>query len=203
MESFTIDLVSNASAQLFPNNTLRSFTNFLPEQLNLEGQWEVAISEISYPSMYRNATEGKFMFFDKNLQRRFSFIIWNPVSAPPLRIFLKPWTLSFKRHNHSKSCIKVKVSQWTQQVEIYLGNEGSGLAFSSRTWDTILVAMLAMNLEWCWEKRDLTSQNLITTLSAYTLSWYRLTSLSKTSLVTRRPHCCTVFVEFTAPSWTH
>ena len=46
MESFTIDF-SNASAQLFPENTLSSFTNFLPEELNLDVQWEVAISELS------------------------------------------------------------------------------------------------------------------------------------------------------------
>ena len=65
MESFTIELVAFASAQLFPANTLISFTNFLPKQLNLYGQWEVAISEISYPSMYQSVTEEKFMFFDK------------------------------------------------------------------------------------------------------------------------------------------
>ena len=47
MESFAIELVSNASAQLVPDNLLSSFTNFLPEPLNLEGQWEIAISEIS------------------------------------------------------------------------------------------------------------------------------------------------------------
>ena len=47
MESLTKELVSNASAQLFPENTLSFFTIFLPEQLNLDGQWEVAISEIS------------------------------------------------------------------------------------------------------------------------------------------------------------
>ena len=35
---FTIALAANASAQLFPDNTLRSFTDFSPEQLNLEGQ---------------------------------------------------------------------------------------------------------------------------------------------------------------------
>ena len=49
MESFTIEMVFNASAQLFPDDTLSCFTNFLPEQLNLEEQGEVAISEISYP----------------------------------------------------------------------------------------------------------------------------------------------------------
>ena len=49
MESFTKEVVSNASAQLFRDKTLSSFTNFLLEQLNLEGRWDVAISEISYP----------------------------------------------------------------------------------------------------------------------------------------------------------
>ena len=58
MECFTVELVSNASAQLFSNITL----SFLPEQLNLEGQWEVAIPEISYSSMYQKVTEGKFVF---------------------------------------------------------------------------------------------------------------------------------------------
>ena len=69
MESFTIELVSNASGELFPDKTLISFTNFLPEQLNLERQWEVAISELSYPSMYQNITEGKFKFFVEKLSK--------------------------------------------------------------------------------------------------------------------------------------
>ena len=67
MDSFTMELVSNASGELFPDNTLSSFTNFSPEQINLEGQWEVAISEICYPSMYQNITEGYFKFFDEKL----------------------------------------------------------------------------------------------------------------------------------------
>ena len=69
MDSFTIELVFNASSQLFPTNTLSSFTIFLPEQVNLDGQWEVAISVISYPSMYQNVTEGKFMFYDEKLSK--------------------------------------------------------------------------------------------------------------------------------------
>ena len=43
------------------------FYKLSPEQL--EGQWEVAISGTSYPSMYQNVTEGKFMFFDKKLSK--------------------------------------------------------------------------------------------------------------------------------------
>ena len=42
MKSFTKGLVSNASAQLFPDSTHNSFTNILREHLNPKGQWEVA-----------------------------------------------------------------------------------------------------------------------------------------------------------------
>ena len=68
MDSFTIELVSNASGELFSNNTLSSFTNFLPDQVNLEGQWVVANPEISYPSMYQNITEGKSSFLTRDFQ---------------------------------------------------------------------------------------------------------------------------------------
>ena len=64
MDSFTIELVSNASFNCYPNNSLSSFLNFLPEQRHLKGEWEVAISEISYPSLYQNVTEGKLTIVD-------------------------------------------------------------------------------------------------------------------------------------------
>ena len=63
MESFTIELVSNASGELFPDNTLSSFRNFLPEQLNLEGQWEVAISEKSQPINVPKYNGGEIQVF--------------------------------------------------------------------------------------------------------------------------------------------
>ena len=61
---FTIELVSNASFNCYPSYSLSSFTKFLPEQLHLKGEWEDAISEISYPSLYQTVTEGKFTFID-------------------------------------------------------------------------------------------------------------------------------------------
>ena len=47
-----------------PNNSLSYFINFLPEKIHLKGEWEVAISEISYPSLYQTVTEGKCTFVD-------------------------------------------------------------------------------------------------------------------------------------------
>ena len=114
MESFTIDLVSDASAQLFQDNTLSSFTNFLPEQLNLEGQWEVAISEISYPSKNQTVAEGKSMFFDKKLSKSSEFYYLEPGLYPSITDIVEAMnTLNQERHNHSEICIKVKAVSYT------------------------------------------------------------------------------------------
>lgn len=62
MESHIVELVSSASMDVYPNNTMASFTNFLPEQFNLDGSWEVSLMEISYPALYHNVTDGRFRF---------------------------------------------------------------------------------------------------------------------------------------------
>ena len=54
---------------MFLDNTLSFFTNFPPEQVNIERQWDVAVSKNSYPSMYRNATKGNFWFHDNELSK--------------------------------------------------------------------------------------------------------------------------------------
>ena len=130
MESFTIELVSNASGELFPDNTLSSFTNFLPEQLNLEGQWEVAISEISYPSMYQNITEGKFKFFDEKLSKYTSTYNLEPGLYTSITDIVEAMKMLFQeRNNHNETCITVKVSRRTQKNVTMLANDTFGLAF--------------------------------------------------------------------------
>ena len=64
MDFFTIELVSNASFNCNPKGSFSSFENILPEQIHLKGELENAISEISYPSLYHNVTEGKLIFID-------------------------------------------------------------------------------------------------------------------------------------------
>ena len=130
MESLKTELVSNASAQLY--NTLSSFTNISPEQLNLEGQWEVAISEISYPSINRNNTEENIMSFDKKLSNSSEIFYLEPGLDPSITDIVEAINTLFQgKHNHSENCITVKFSRRTQKVEIYLASEGSGLAFFS------------------------------------------------------------------------
>ena len=132
MNSFTIELVSNASSQLFPNTTLSSFTNFLPEQVNLDGQWEVAISEISYPSMYRNVTAGKFMFYDEKLSKTTEAYCLEPGLYSSITDIVESMnTLIQERNSHRDSCITIKVCRVTQKVKVYLANEESRLQLFS------------------------------------------------------------------------
>ena len=132
MESFTIELVSKASGEWFPDNTLSSFTNFLPEQVNLEGQWELAIPEISYPSMYQNITEGKFKFFDEKLSKSTStYNVEHGLYTSITDIVEAMNRLIQERNNHNETCITVKLSRIQQKVVIMLANDTSGLAFCS------------------------------------------------------------------------
>ena len=142
MDSFTMELVSNATSQLFPNNTLSSFTNFLPEQVNLDGQWEVAISEISYPSMYQNVTEGKVMLYDEKLSKTTDAYYLEPGMYSSINDIMQAMnTLIQKRNNHRDTCVTIKVSRVTQKVKVYLGNVKSSLAFLVLTWDIYLEEM--------------------------------------------------------------
>ena len=132
MDSFTIEWVFSASGELFPDNTLSSCTNFLPEQVNLEGQWELATSERSYPSMYQNIPGRHFKIFDEKLSKSTS--TYNP--EPGLYTSITDIvgamnTLIQERNNHNETCITFKVSRRTQKVVIMLANDSSGLAFCS------------------------------------------------------------------------
>ena len=172
MESFTIELVSNACAQLFPANTLSSCTNYSPEQLNLADQWEVAISEFCYSSRYQNV-KGKFMFFDKKLSKSSEFYYLEPGLYPSITDIVESLnTLIQERHNHSENCITVKLSRKTQTVDIYLANERSGLAFFSTDLGHIFGSNVGNEFGVKLKEKDLRNQNLRTTLSACTLQSY-------------------------------
>ena len=130
MEWFTIELVPNTSAQLFPDNTLSSFPNFLPELLNLEGQWEVAISKTAYPSSYQNVTEGEFMFFDKNVSKSLGFYHLEPGLYASITDIVEAMNSQGKTQSQRKLYHSWSDSK-SPKNEIYLANEGSGLAFFS------------------------------------------------------------------------
>ena len=64
-------------------------------------------------------------FLTRNVQSRQNSTFWNLVFNFPLWMMLKPWTLSFKKDTITAKTVS------TAKVEIYLANEGYGLAFFS------------------------------------------------------------------------
>ena len=80
--------------------------------------------------MYKNFTEGKFLFLDKKFPKSSEFYYLESGLYPSITVFVEAMnTLIQERHNHSQNCVTVKVSRRTQKVDISLANEGSGLAF--------------------------------------------------------------------------
>ena len=120
MDSSTIELVSKASSELFPDNTLGSFTNFLPDQVNLEGQWEVAISGISYLSMYQNVTDGKFLFYDAIYFKTTTAFYLEPGLYSSVPDIVEAMNLLIQERNkHNENCITVKVSRRSQKMNFH------------------------------------------------------------------------------------
>ena len=58
MSSFYLELVSNASSQVYPQNTTALFNIFLSDNFELDGSREVALVEVSYLGISYNIEEG-------------------------------------------------------------------------------------------------------------------------------------------------
>ena len=72
------------------------------------------------------------MFFDKTLSNCSELYYLEPGLYPSIMDIVEAMdTLIQERNNQSENRITVKVSRRTQKVEIYLAEEGSGLAFFS------------------------------------------------------------------------
>ena len=75
-----MNLVSKASARIYPENKLSSFRTLIPltEGLVLPpGHWEVAITELSYPSQLQNVTDGTFQCATKHFDAERDFLLFD------------------------------------------------------------------------------------------------------------------------------
>ena len=101
MNSFYIELVSNASSQVYPQNAMASFTNFLPDKIELDGSWEVALVEVSYPGICYNIEGGLMTFhYDEKFKHVFAIppAVFNSMDG-----FAKSLTDIPKKARHPKN----------------------------------------------------------------------------------------------------
>ena len=62
-KEFTIDLISNASMEVFGENTMAKFRNQLSQPLILDAEWQVALSSISFPSNINNVNSNRLVVY--------------------------------------------------------------------------------------------------------------------------------------------
>ena len=62
--SFTITLVSCAPMNVFKDNTF--FENLLSEEINVDCEWRVAVTEITFPIQINTVTDNNFMHYKKD-----------------------------------------------------------------------------------------------------------------------------------------
>ena len=128
MSFFTVELVSNASFDCYPNITLSSFTSFLPEQINLDGEWEVAITEMSYPSLYQNITEEKLFYLDEATPytKPSDYYTFDPGLYPSISDIVNEMKRKMQEHEkYEKTPINFHVNKITQRISLSLPNQNS------------------------------------------------------------------------------
>ena len=87
--------------------------------------------EISYPSMYQNVTEGKFMCYDEKLSKITEAYYLEPGLYSSITDIVEAMNILIQeRNNHRDTCITIEVSRVTQKVMVYLANEESSVASS-------------------------------------------------------------------------
>ena len=63
-DKFTVHVVSSASMEIFDSNTLASFRIFLNDEIQLSGDWRVALSENIFPTKFENILNGNLNVYN-------------------------------------------------------------------------------------------------------------------------------------------
>ena len=132
MDSFTIELVSNASGELFPDKTLSFFPKvFTGATIVGEAMGGCNFRNI-LPINVPKKKGWKFKFFDEKFSISTSTFYLEPGLYTCITDFVEGMnTLNQEKNNHNEICITAKVSRRRQKVLIMLANYTSFLAFCS------------------------------------------------------------------------
>ena len=87
---------------------------------------------ISYPSMYQNVTDGKFLFYDAIYSKTTTAYYWEPGLYSSVPDIVEAMNLLIQeRNNHNENCITVEVSRRTQKIELSLISDDFSLVIFS------------------------------------------------------------------------
>lgn len=134
--SFYVTLPSDSSLRFFPDNKVSHFITYLPVPIDLNGEWEVGLSEIIYPHAWHNINESNNAFYydvgDGKLKKNiidvgFYESAHDIVSAIQVLLPKTPrFTLTY-----NKASKRVKIN--AEQGALHLEKLGSVLGFPQNT----------------------------------------------------------------------
>ena len=80
--SFTITLVSSAAMNFFNDISLASFKNLLSGNNDLQGEWRVALAEITFSTHINNVTDTKLVYYKKDKVKASLKVAKDKISRP-------------------------------------------------------------------------------------------------------------------------
>ena len=133
----TVHLVSSASMGVFTDNTLANFKNLFSEEIILEGDWRVALSEVIFPAFIYNVVDTEVRVYRKKekLENRTNseFTVSKPYIGERGSVLKGAYEnveeLIQQLNNQLKLEMKAKVNKVTGHVNITFKNKEEGITF--------------------------------------------------------------------------
>ena len=72
---------------IFNDNSLASFKNLLSKNIDLQGEWRVALTEITFPTHINNVTDTKLVYYKKDKVKTSLKVAKEKISRPIEKIF--------------------------------------------------------------------------------------------------------------------
>ena len=141
-DDFTVQLIATESMDYFPDNNLTSFRKFCKEEKALDGDWRVALSEISFPTKLNNVTDEELTYFRASevVTSKSNAGNRNTISRPYYgeKVFIKSGEYTFIEQliNEMKTKLKDKIHfdasphEITNSMSIWM-NANEGITFPS------------------------------------------------------------------------
>ena len=141
-DHFIVNLISNASMDVFPDNKLSAFcTSYNNNHIELEGEWEVALTEIAFPIHIKNVVEGKFKYYDINPVKLVEYDL-----SIPSRLYLSTLdvlkaintAIKYSGVTDTDNVLTVSIEKITNRAVIRIVKEAQKIEFVSKDLQTIL-----------------------------------------------------------------
>ena len=134
---FTVHLVSSASMSVFTDNTLASFKNLFSEEIILDGDWRVALSEVIFPVYIYNVVDTEVRVYRKKEKpenrMNSEFTVSKPYTGERASVLKGTYEnveeLIQQLNDQLKLELKAKVNKVTGHVSIIFKNKEEGITF--------------------------------------------------------------------------